>query len=188
MLEVYGKEADEMQYYLFHIFMDCREILNCIIQYRFLISEENWNKVDKIYDGFDNLLVATLSSMHYEIVVGTIKLIDTNRNSISINKLFEYCWKLENEDLKQVIKKYRKLLKPYNKLLDNLQEIRNKIYAHSDFSFNTTKVDKFGDNLLSFKDLEDLEMYLKIIIDACLEINSGHKGGELGINHIPLYK
>ena len=76
----------------------------------------------------------------------------------------------------------------HNKLLNNLQEIRNKIYAHSDFSFNTTKVDKFGDNLLKFKDLEDLEVYLKIIIDACLEINSKHKNGELGINHIPLYK
>ena len=58
----------------------------------------------------------------------------------------------------------------------------------NDFSFNITKVDKFGDSLLKFKDLEDLEMYLKIIIDACLEINSEHKGGELVINHIPLYK
>lgn len=187
MLEVKGKEADEMQYYLFHIFMDCREILNCLRQYKFLISEENWKKIDKIYNGFDNLLIATLSSMHYEIVVGTTKLIDTNRNSISINKLFEYCWKLDDDTLKQIIKKYRKILRPYNKLLSNVREIRNKIYAHNDFSFNSTKVDKFGDNLLKCTDLDELEKYLKIMIDACLEINSKHKDGELGINHIPLY-
>ena len=187
MLEVNGIEADNIQYYIFHLFMDARELLNCVEQFIFLTKDENWNQVEKIYENYNNLFNATISGIRYEIIVGTTKLSDTNGNAISVPNFFNYCWKLDNDNFKEKIREFKTELKEYNKLLKDIQTIRNKIYAHTDFKFNTAEVDKFGECMLEQTQLEELKDYLKLVIKICLEMNKLHKNGEMRIDLISIY-
>ncbi len=187
MLEVNGIEADDIQYYIFHLFMDARELLNCVEQYIFITKDENCNEVEKIYENYNNLFSATISGIRYEIIVGTMKLTDTNANAISVHSFFNYCWKSDNDNLKAKIKELKTELKKHNKLLADIETIRNKIYAHTDFKFNTTEVDKFGECMLEQTQLEGLRDYLNLVLKICLEMNKLHKNGEMRIDLIQLY-
>lgn len=187
MLEVNGIEADDIQYYIFHLFMDARELLNCVEQYIFLTKDENWNQVKKNYENYNNLFSATISGIRYEIIVGISKLDDNNGKTISVRNFFKYCWMSDNDSFKVKIKEFKAELKKYHKLLTDIQNIRNKIYAHTDFKFNTTEVDKFGECMLEQSQLEGLRDYLKLVIKICLEMNKLHKNGEMRIDHISLY-
>ena len=66
--------------------MDAHEILNCVEQYLFIISEEGWIKIDntEIFNKYPKLLTDMMTSLRYEIIVGLAKLNDSDLETICL--------------------------------------------------------------------------------------------------------
>ena len=174
MLEVRGRKATNIQSSLFSILMDAREILNCVEQYLFIISEEGWSEIDntEMFKKYPKLLIATITSLKYEIIIGVAKLTDTNLDTICLEKLFNQCEQCKMVNFKNLINKYRNEIKKYDYLLKKyIKTARDKIYAHIDYSFNANKIDKYGDYLLDSSILTSIKKFLELVINLCIDFS-----------------
>ena len=174
MLQVRGKKATNIQSSLFFITMDAHEILNCVEQYLFIISEEGWIEIDntEIFNKYPKLLTATMTSLRYEIIVGLAKLTDSALETICLEKLFNQCEQYKIIDFKSLISKYRNEITKYDYLLnDYIKTARDKIYAHTDYSFNANKIDKYSDYLLDTSILNSIKTFLELVINLCIDFS-----------------
>ena len=140
----------------------------------FIISEEGWSEIDntEMFKKYPKLLIATITSLKYEIIIGLAKLTDTNLDTICLEKLFNQCEQCKMINFKNLINKYRNEIKKYDYLLKKyIKTARDKIYAHTDYSFNANKIDKYGDYLLDSSILTSIKKFLELVINLCIDFS-----------------
>ena len=75
-------------------------------------------------------------------------------------------------NFKNLINKYRNEIKKYDYLLKKyIKTARDKIYAHTDYSFNANKIDKYGDYLLDSSILTSIKKFLELVINLCIDFS-----------------
>ena len=166
MLQVRGKKATNIQSSLFFITMDAHEILNCVEQYLFIISEEGWIEIDntEIFNKYPKLLTATMTSLRYEIIVGLAKLTDSALETICLEKLFNQCEQYKIIDFKSLISKYRNEITKYDYLLNDYIILMLQIMkTHQDLVHNERSPSELSTLHIADTDIYNMSQHQTIL-------------------------
>lgn len=171
MLTINGEEANIIQHSLFHIYYESKELLECVKQFKYILSEKGWKEIDEsdIYFKNPKLLSSTIFSLKYAIIIGTSKLFDNDKRCITISKLLNQCEQMKNKECNKYLNKIKTEFNTYDELKDYICLCRDKMYAHTDKIFNQ-KNDKY-EYTLNEKILSNLLSFLNWTLDVCVEIS-----------------
>lgn len=171
MLTINGEDANVIQHSLFHIYYESKELLECVKQFKYILSEEGWKEIDEsdIYLKNPKLLSSTIFSLKYAIIIGTSKLFDNDKKCITISKLLNQCEQMKIKEYNKYLNKIKTEFNTYDELKDYIGLCRDKMYAHTDKVFNQ-KNDKY-EYTLNEKIISNLLSFLNWTLDVCVEIS-----------------
>lgn len=184
MIEIRGKKATNIQSTLFLIFMDTKELLKCVKYYSFINSDDGWDEIDNLdfFIKYPDFFSATISSLRHQIIIDVAKLFDDDNSTVNIIKLFNQCEQSKRIGLKQLVYKYKKDYVGYkDEISDFIKIARDKIYAHTDFSFNANKIDKYSEYMLEDDMLTYIEKFLNWVLNICIELSKEYDGNIMNL-------
>ena len=171
MLTINGEEANIIQHSLFHIYYESKELLECVKQFKYILSKKGCKEIDEsdIYLKNPNLLSSTIFSLKYAIIIGTSKLFDNDKRCITISKLLNQCEQMKNKEYHKYLNKIKTEFNTYDELKDYIGLCRDKMYAHTD-KISNQKNDKY-EYTLNEKILSNLLSFLNWTLNVCVEIS-----------------
>lgn len=176
MLYINEKKASRMQNVLHAIYNECKIIKMTIIQYK---KYTDLNDKDSTYisNKYVKLFSVMLDSMRYRIIIGMGNLFDGNKKSLSIKKMLSISQQVGNNEINNIIKKIEQELTNYDSLFSNINNLRDKMYAHIDIKYSLEEGDIFDIDFELLNSLfdESLEL-LNYIMDQCVNISEKYDG------------
>lgn len=182
MLYTNGKKTNRLQNCLHAFYFECRNVRETINQYELLCGQMN-DDLEKVMDKYPKLFSCSIESMRYRIIIGLGNMTDTNNASLSINKILNLA---EQEDIKQVnliVKNGRNNLLKYKDLINNINLLRDRMFAHIDINYSLEEEEIFDmDFEFLNKQINDAKKIIKYMMEICVEISKEYDGDSIHLS------
>ncbi len=168
------EKKDDIQKLLTIVQSDAVDVFNTFLEYRFVLefTSEQQHLLEKAPDFWSEVICA----LRFSLIMKTARIFDETKGAIGLKKVYDFLEQSKYRDnLKKELKDCRARYSDYQKYINDIKTVRDKIYAHNDkieYSFwkNATEYDMATDVEFDGEFWKVLEEILIWVRDSVLSL------------------